>query len=543
MTKPLSQRGKRYEFDAIVIGAGVAGLSYILKLSELNPKLKVALIVKQALKNSNSYHAQGGVSASVNEAQSINAHIKDTMDAGRKLCHPNVVKTFIQQSSQCIDFFKQHGVEFSNKDLAQEGGHSERRIHHFGDRTGQAIADALIKSSKKCSNVTFFESHTAVNLITQSERHTPGANSEIIGCYVLDEKRNKIDTFLSATTILATGGAGKVFRYTSNPDTATGDGVAMAYRAGARVGNLEFYQFHPTLLYHRQRNNLLISEVLRGEGAKLLNADGKRFMRHYEPKLKELAPRDVVARAIFSEIESSMENCVYLDIRHHPKKFLQKRFSYIFSELMQLGIDMSKDLIPVVPAAHYLCGGILSDTHGKTDLKRLYAIGETAFTGFNGANRLASNSLLEACLMGILCADESQNNIQMPLKHRRTIIDWDSEQVTDLRRASQINTHWRGLRGEMTSYAGIVRTEAGLKDLRNLILSRRKMIEDYYQKHAITRDVVELRNILLTAKLIVDSALLRKESRGGHFREDYPKSWRKNCDTILHAKAVQFDSE
>lgn len=543
--KPASQQGIRQEFDVLVIGSGIAGLSYILELCEKSPEIKIALIVKKTLKESNSYYAQGGIAAVTTQEDHVDHHIQDTLNAGAGLSRFPTVKNIISQGKEAIDMLIRHGVSFAKQnnvyDLAQEGGHCARRIFHAGDHTGQAIMEALIDAMSVHDNVTVFEYHIAVSLITQSELHTPGDNDEVLGAYVLDETREKIDTFLAKAVILATGGAGKVYRYTTNPETATGDGIAMAYRAGARCGNLEFYQFHPTLLYHHKVNNFLISEALRGEGAHLLNPmTQERFMTHYAPEKMELATRDIVARAIFTEIEKGNHNYVYLDIRHQKEAYLKNRFPMIFETLMKLDINMSKDLIPVVPAAHYLCGGVLADVHGRTDLKRLYAIGETAFTGLHGANRLASNSLLEGVIMGRLAATKSEHDLKKPVVLQHYIRDWDSQHVTDLRRASQINVHWRGLRGEMTSYAGIVRTEAGLKDLLNLINTRREMIENYYRKHTITRDVIELRNIILVAKLMVMSALNRKESRGGHYREDYPNKLSESADTILRTKELKL---
>jgi len=334
--------------------------------------------------------------------------------------------------------------------------------------------------------------------------------------------------------VLATGGAGKVYRYTSNPSVATGDGVAMAYRAGARVGGLEFYQFHPTLLYHPKINNFLISEALRGEGAYLRLPDtGERFMQRYAPEKMELATRDVVARAIFCEIEQSHHDYVCLDIRHKDPEFLKERFPMIYRTLLDVGIDISRDQIPVVPAAHYMGGGILSDIHGTTDLKRLFAIGETAYTGLHGANRLASNSLLEGVVMGRHAAQNCCPALESPTQLTKIVKEWDSAGVVDLRRASQLNVHWRGLRGEMSSYAGIIRTEAGLRDQLNLVLARRAMIEDYYWKYSITRDLIELRNIILIAELIVRSALNRRESRGGHYREDFASKSQDIPETVL----------
>lgn len=525
MQKIISQRGRQYQFDVIVIGAGIAGLSYLLELLKWHPQLSIALVVKAKLMQSNTYQAQGGIAAAYTEVD-IGSHIQDTLAAGDGICNLSAVEEIVQHGAESIQFLVEHGVVFDideNNQLArgQEAGHAARRIYHVGDQTGAAIVTHLIEQLRLYPNITIFENHTAVNLITQTESHQPGCFPEVIGAYILSEDTGLIHTFLANAVVLATGGAGKVYRYTSNAPLATGDGVAMAYRAGARVGGLEFYQFHPTLLYHPKINHFLLSEALRGEGAYLrLPNSGERFMQRYQPQQMELATRDVVSRAIFNEIENNDCDFVYLDITHQPASFLQQRFPKIYRTLMSIGIDLAKDLVPVVPAAHYMGGGILTDVAGRTDLKRLFAIGETAFTGLHGANRLASNSLLEGVVMGRKAAQASDSIIKTPLRLQKTICDWDSTCVVDLRRASQINAHWRGLRGEMSAYAGIVRTEAGLKDQLALVLARSAMIEDYYWKYTITRDLLELRNILLVAELIVRAALNRKESSGGHYRED-----------------------
>lgn len=539
MTKTISQHGIQQQFDAIIIGSGIAGLSYILELLKIRPQTRIALISKKNLGESNTAYAQGGIAAASAPPDSIAMHIADTLAAGDELCNNETVAAILQQAPASIEYLLAQGVDFDrdhSQQLAcgQEGGHSQRRIYHSGDQTGAAISKALITQLKQQPNVSLFEYHSAINLITQTESHTPGSVSEVIGVYVLEEKKALIHTFLANVIIFATGGAGKVYRYTTNPEVATGDGIAMAYRAGARVGGLEFYQFHPTLFYHPKLNNFLISEALRGEGAYLrLPSNGERFMQRYAPETMELATRDVVARAIFTEIEHSAFDYVHLDVRHKDKEFLANRFPTIYQTLRQFDLDLSQDLIPVVPAAHYLCGGILTDVQGKTDLKRLYAIGETAFTGLHGANRLASNSLLEGLVMGRNAAHASMHWLNIPFALRQPVGDWNSAGVVDWRRASQINVHWRGLRGEMSSYAGIIRTEAGLRDQLKLILARREMIEEYYWKYVITRDLIELRNIILIAELIVRSALNRRESRGGHFREDYPQKLLSAQESIL----------
>lgn len=525
MHKIISQRGQRSHFDAIVIGSGIAGLCYILELLKWRPTTRIALLCKGKLNDSNTYYAQGGIAAAPNP-EGLEKHIADTLAAGDGLCNEKAVTATLENGQDSIEYLLNHGVAFdrdadNNLICGREAGHSERRIYHVGDQTGVGVTAALIAQLKKQKQVTIFEEHTAINLITQREPHQPGNFPEVVGVYVLTEQTGLIHTFISNVVILATGGAGKVYRYTSNPSVATGDGVAMAYRAGARVSGLEFYQFHPTLFYHPKMNNFLISEALRGEGAYLrLPSTGERFMQRYAPEKMELATRDVVARAIFCEIEQGIFDYVHLDIRHKEKTFLQQRFPMIYRTLLSVGLDLSKDLIPVVPAAHYMGGGILTDIHGNTDLKRLYAIGETAFTGLHGANRLASNSLLEGVVMGRHAARASVLDLDRALYLHQDIKDWNSTSVVDLRRASQINVHWRGLRGEMSSYAGIVRTEAGLCDQLNLVLARQEMIEAYYWKYTITRDLIELRNIILIAELIVRAAINRRESRGGHYRED-----------------------
>lgn len=486
----------------------------------------------------NSRYAQGGIAAAFLPEDSLESHVADTISAGDGLCYQPAVEFIIRQGPDIIKQLNEYEVQFKKEGngsfhLAKEGGHSHRRIFNCGDQTGLSLTQTLNHLVRAQPQIEFFEHHVAVNLITQYHPHRTDDQGEVLGAYILDCTQNRIHTFLANCVILATGGAGKTYRYTTNPMIATGDGLAMAYRAGARVGNMEFYQFHPTLLYHHSMNNFLISEAVRGEGALLKNPEtGQRFMHDYAPDKLELATRDVVARAIFSEIEQSQINYVHLDITHQSKSFLQKRFPQIYTTLLSIGIDMSQDMIPVVPAAHYQCGGVLTDVDGRTDLKRLYAIGEVAFTGLHGANRLASNSLLEALVMGGNAARCTLKDISTPLKSIDNIPNWSSPGEVNTRRASQINAQWRGLRGEMTSYAGIVRTEAGLQDVLQLIMKRKKIIEEYYWKHCITRDFIELRNIILNAELIVRAALSRRESRGGHYREDFPQKNAKAQESI-----------
>lgn len=528
MTSDLSQQGQTHHVDVLVIGGGLAGLHYCLEVVKHYPKAKLTLISKTAFGECNSRYAQGGIAAAFMPEDSIDTHIQDTLKAGDGLCYAKNVETIIQKSPDAIQQLEQHTVQFDKTDthqyaLAHEGGHSHRRILHAGDRTGLAMVDALLTQVREHPNITCLEHHAAVNLITQYHPHRTSHQCEVLGAYILNSNTHQIHTYLTRCVVLATGGAGKTYRYTSNSMVATGDGVAMAYRAGARIGNMEFYQFHPTLLYHPDISSFLISEAVRGEGGVLRNADTNQpFMAHYAPEFKDLATRDIVSRAIFNEIEQSENPFVYLDITHQPKTFLKKRFPQIYQTLQSVGIDMAEDLIPVVPAAHYQCGGILATPDGKTDLERLYAIGEVAFTGLHGANRLASNSLLEAAVMASNAALATQKDIHTPWTLKHDLPTWHSPREVNHRRASQINAHWRGLRGEMMSYAGIVRTEVGLNDLLQLIQKRKEIIEDYYWAHCITRDFIELRNIILNAELIVSSALSRRESRGGHFRDDFP---------------------
>lgn len=528
MTSIHKQTGTTFQHDILIIGAGLAGMHYALQILSLQPHLKIALVCKSELMECNSRYAQGGIAAVTDPMDSIEKHVADTLTAGAGLSFQPHVECIIQQGPQAIQDLLNYQVPFVKNEkgefcLAKEGGHGLRRVLNCGDQTGKSIIGKLYEAVLQHPQIEIFSYHNAVNLIVHQYPFRIDSQGEVLGAYVLDQKNLMIHTMLAKIVVLATGGAGKVFRYTSNPDVATGDGVAMAYRAGARISNMEFYQFHPTLLHHPQYNDLLISEALRGEGAILRNADtGERFMERYAPHQLELATRDIVARAIFSEMETSKNHFVYLDITHKPKKFLQSHFPYIYQTLMNIGIDISKDPIPVVPGAHYQCGGILTDIDGRTDLKRLFAIGEVACTGLHGANRLASNSLLEAVVMAKNAAHASLYDVSKPLKSLPEIAPWQSPTCFNPRRASQINTHWRSIRNEMTAYAGIIRTQEGLEDLLQMVKIRRKIIEEYYWQHLITPDLIELRNIICVSELIVRSALARKESRGTHFREDFP---------------------
>lgn len=543
MMTPSSQQGQVLHYDVLVVGSGLAGLHYCMQLLQHNPKTRIALLSKVSAEECNSRYAQGGIAAATLAKDSIASHVEDTLRAGDGLSYRPTVEAIIREGPQAIAQLEAYAIHFqktaSGYSLAQEGGHTHRRIYHCGDHTGLTLVEALLNTLRQQPNVTLLENHIAVQLLTHYHPHQMNHQGEVLGAYVLDIVTERIHTVLAQCVVLATGGSGKTYRYTSNPMIATGDGVAMAYRAGARIGNMEFYQFHPTLLYHPTLHNFLISEAVRGEGALLRRPDtGQRFMQNYAPEQAELATRDVVSRAIFNEIELSKYPYVYLDITHQPRDFLKKRFPKIFQTLLSIGLDMSQDMIPVVPAAHYQCGGVLTDVHGQTDLARLYAIGEVAFTGLHGANRLASNSLLEAVVMASKAAQASLKDIATPCHLKYDIPNWPSMAQQHSRHASQVNAHWLGLRGEMTSYAGIVRSEAGLENLLQSIHQRQTMIEKHALKAWITRDTIELRNIVLNAELIVKSALSRRESRGGHYREDYPNPSPCSRESIIRMSGV-----
>ncbi|HBB52496.1 MAG TPA: L-aspartate oxidase [Legionellales bacterium] len=538
-----NQSGTSFEFDVLVIGSGLAGMHYALQILNLQPNLRIALVCKAQAVEGNSRYAQGGIAAVAQAPDSLEQHIKDTLIAGDGLSYQPHVECIIHQGPQAIQDLIDYQVPFSKTadgqySLAQEGGHSQRRIYNCGDHTGESIIQKIYERITQHPQIRVFENHLAVNLIVQTPPYRIDIPGEVLGAYILDEKTLKIHTLLANIVVLATGGSGKVYRYTSNPTIATGDGVAMAYRAGARITNMEFYQFHPTLLHHPKRNDFLISEAVRGEGGLLRNADTlERFMTKYEPNRLELATRDIVSRAIFTEIENSQKPFVYLDTTHLSKAFLKKHFPQIFETLSSIGLDMSQDMIPVVPGAHYQCGGVMTDIDGRTDIKRLFAIGEVACTGLHGANRLASNSLLEAVVMARNAAHASIRDAMKPVKNRQQIPAWKSPTDFNTRRASQINSHWKSLRNEMTAYAGIIRTQEGLDDLLQMVKIRRKIIENYYWNHLITTDLIELRNIICVAELIVRSALARKESRGAHFREDFPnqlKEAKNSMDRMMY---------
>ncbi|WP_429885233.1 L-aspartate oxidase [Geoalkalibacter halelectricus] len=523
--------------DFLIIGSGIAGLSYALKVADQG---SVAIVTKRELADSATNMAQGGIASVFTPDDSFAKHVEDTMVAGVHLSHPEVVRTVIESGPKAIEDLITWGVEFTRKadqsyDLHREGGHSERRIFHVQDVTGREIERALIAAVRAHPSIEIYEHHIAVDLITEAKAlHRRVSPNRCLGAYILDIAGNEVLTFGARFTILATGGCGKVYRYTCNPDVATGDGVAMAYRAGAAVANMEFMQFHPTTLYHPHAKSFLISEAVRGEGAILRRADGTAFMEIYHP-LKDLAPRDIVARAIDNEMKVHGDDCVFLDITHKGSDFIRSHFPNISETCLSFGIDMTKEPIPVVPAAHYLCGGVQTDMWGETCITNLFAIGEVACTGLHGANRLASNSLLE----GVVYADRSAKvcleRLAEPARPFPTVAPWDSGSARDSDEEVVVAHNWDEIRLSMWNYVGIVRSTKRLVRAHRRIQMIQEEISDYYWDFYITSDLIELRNIATVAELIIRCALERKESRGLHYTIDYPERddihWNK--DTVI----------
>jgi len=529
--------------DFLVLGSGIAGLTYALKVCQYG---SVAIVTKKDKKESNTNYAQGGIAAVIDKDDSPDSHVTDTLTAGAGLCRPNVVNLVVREGMDRIHDLIKWGVPFSRRtgkhkkefDLGREGGHSHRRILHAADLTGKEIERILLRKIAKSPNITIYENHIAVELITARKLgNSSNEPNQCYGAYVLACKKQQIHTFISRVTLLATGGAGKTYLYTSNPDISTGDGIALAYRAGARIANMEFIQFHPTCMYHAEAKNFLISEALRGEGGILRTQSGKALMKGYHP-LKDLAPRDIVARAIDAELKRSGQDCVYLDISHHDRDFLQKRFPNIYAKCAQYGIDIAVDPIPVVPAAHYICGGVQTDTSAQSSIPGLFAVGEASCTGLHGANRLASNSLLEAIVFAHRAAATSSEQAAAFTRPRRTIPAWDTGNAHDSDEAVVIKHNWDEIRMLMWNYVGIVRSTKRLERARRRIRLLQQEITDYYWNFTITSDLIELRNIATVAGLIITSALRRKESRGLHYTLDYPKSEKRfeQRETILQIK-------
>ena len=521
-----------FQFDVLIIGSGVAGLACALKLDK---NLSVALISKGSLVDGSSWLAQGGIAAVLDEEDSIEAHVDDTLIAGDGLCHKDTVKFVVENGQKTIRWLVDQGVLFtkdkSNKNfhLGQEGGHSFRRILHSADATGKAITRALIKRVKEASNIQIFEEHCAVDLITQEDSTTN--RMKCVGSYLLNLKSSEIGLFQAKTVVLASGGASKAYLYTSNPDGASGDGIAMAWRKGCRVANMEFNQFHPTCLFNADAKSSLITEAIRGEGGILLLPNGERFMNKFH-KDGELAPRDVVARAIDHEMKRIGCDCLYLDISHRESSFIKESFPNVYEECLKYGVDITKDKIPVVPAAHYTCGGVIVSKDGQTDLSNLYVIGESSFTGLHGANRMASNSLLE-CLV---YAESSANSINYRLPEISLpfeIPQWDESRVIHSDENVVISHNWDELRRFMWDYVGIVRTKKRLLRAANRIELLQNEIQEFYKNFSISRDLIELRNLASVSQLIIKSAQQRKESRGLHYTIDFPDKSKFAKDTIL----------
>jgi len=528
----------QHYYDVLIAGSGGAGLSLALRLADT---YKVGVLAKFALTECSTYYAQGGISAVFDDKHdSIESHIEDTLIAGAGLCDPEIVRLTVSRGRENIEWLRRQGVHFTERvsasgerqlHLNQEGGHSHRRIVHTDDATGKAVSLSLIEQAKAHSNITLLEYHHMVELITAAKlnEEQPG----IRGAYVLDSRLGRVYAIAAKVIVLATGGANKVYLYSTNPHTASGDGIALAWRAGCRIANMEFMQFHPTCLYHPSAHSFLISEAVRGEGGHLILPNGERFMRRYDSRM-ELAPRDIVARAIDSEIKKHGIDCVYLDISHQPRDFIKKHFPTIYMQCLELDIDIGQQPIPVVPAAHYTCGGIVTDTNARTDIPGLYAIGEAACTGLHGANRMASNSLLECLVFAEQANQDIRRNIgNIPVP--RVLPEWDESKVSDSDEEVLIAHNWDELRRSMWDYVGIVRTNKRLERAMNRVILLKAEIAEYYGQFRISSDLLELRNLVTVAELIIRCAQQRKESRGLHYTQDYPMpdNSRPPSNTIL----------
>ena len=517
-----------HKADVLIIGAGAAGLQLALHLAQYD--YSIALICKSSLHASATYWAQGGIAAPLDKQDSIEKHLQDTLEAGAGLCNERTARFIIQNSHKALSQIIQLGFPVSRLDnsdefhLHKEGGHSHRRIIHSADKTGKALTETLSQTLVGHPQIKLLDHHQAVNLICKE--------SHCLGAYILNIQNGEVFPFAAHCTILATGGASRAYLYSTNPDGATGDGIAMAYRAGCRIANMEFNQFHPTCLYHPHIKSFLISEAVRGEGARLLLPNGKAFMHRFD-KREELAPRDIVARAIDHEMKENGLDNVYLDISHRPASLIKKLFPTIYNQCHQLGIDITRQPIPVVPAAHYICGGIVTDLEGRTDLDRLYAVGETAYTGLHGANRLASNSLLECLVMAAAASNSIHRSLTRRDKTLPPLTPWDESRVRDSDEEVVISHNWDELRLFMWNYVGIVRTNKRLERARHRINMLQQEIKEYYNNYSITSDLLELRNLAMCAEIIIRSAIARKESRGLHFNLDHPKRFSSPNITIL----------
>jgi L-aspartate oxidase len=523
---------QNFLYDVLIIGSGAAGLTSALQLDK---HLRVALISKVSLQGGASWLAQGGIAAVFDENDSADAHVADTLIAGAGLCHEDSVRFVVENGPDAVRWLIEQGVAFTrendqqNYHLTQEGGHSHRRILHTADATGKEVTGTLVEQVIAAENIDIFEQHCAVDLVTQAD--TNSRKIRCTGAYLLDIKTSVISLFHAKSVILASGGASKAYLYTSNPDGASGDGIAMAWRKGCRVANLEFNQFHPTCLYHPKAKSFLITEALRGEGGILRLPDGSTFMGNFHPDA-ELAPRDVVARAIDHEMKRLGSDCLYLDISHKSADFIIEHFPTVYEQCLSFGIDITTDPIPVVPAAHYTCGGIMVSSDGQTDLLNLYAIGENAFTGLHGANRMASNSLLE-CLVYAQSAARKINQGIAQITEPDFIPEWDESRVSSSDEDVVISHNWDELRRFMWDYVGIVRTDKRLQRAQHRIKLLQNEIQEYYSNCKVTRDLLELRNLATVSELIIRCAMQRKESRGLHFTLDYPELAPIARDTVM----------
>ncbi|HSI85719.1 MAG: L-aspartate oxidase [Candidatus Methylacidiphilales bacterium] len=531
----MSPATRVHRFDFLIIGSGIAGLSFALKAADVGT---VAILTKKNRAESNTNYAQGGIACVTSNEDSYDYHVRDTLEAGAGLCKEDAVRRIVEEGPPRIRELIELGMSFAERengdglDLGKEGGHSKRRILHAKDVTGREIERALLGAVASSPNIRVFENHVCVDLIT---KHKMGYSTgdRCLGLYALDRKSGQVETFAAPVTLLASGGCGKVYLYTTNPDIATGDGVAMAWRAGVSVANMEFIQFHPTALFHPDAKSFLVSEAVRGEGAILKNRDGVAFMDKVHP-LKSLAPRDIVARAIDAEMKRTGAPCVYLDITHEPADFIRERFPTIYEKCLSHGIDMATQPIPVVPAAHYQCGGVVTDIDGRTSLPGLWAVGEVACTGLHGANRLASNSLLEALVVAHRAFVAIQSAQATPA-WTSVLPGWEPGSASDPDELVVIYHNWREIRQLMWDYVGIVRTTKRLKRAATRLRNLEAEVQDFYWNHKLTADLLELRNLVVIASLIVDSALSRRESRGLHYTLDFPNTDNSHPprDTIL----------